>query len=199
MSQEIPLISGQYYHIYNRGNNGENLFIEERNYHYFFELYIRHIYPVANTYAYCLMKNHFHLLARMKPVEDLTGFQNLSGLDSPNYSKPFSNLFNAYTKAINKTYLRTGSLFERPFKRILVDSDTYLIHLVNYIHQNPLKHGFTNDFRTYPYSSYQTIYQQKNSRIEGQQVIDWFGNPMSFAKFHEQINEAKIQHLIEDD
>ncbi len=115
------------------------------------------------------------------------------------YSKQFSKLFNAYTKTLNNTYQRTGSLFQKPFKRILVDSNTYLTHLVNYIHHNPQKHGFTNDFSAYPYSSYQTIYQQKNSRIEGQQVINWFGNSKSFAKFHEQVNETKIQHLIEDD
>jgi REP element-mobilizing transposase RayT len=199
MPKEIPLISGQYYHIYNRGNNGENLFIEERNYHYFFDLYIRYIYSIANTYAYCLMKNHFHLLVRMKPAEDLPGFENLAGLSTPNYSKPFSNLFNAYTKTINKTYQRKGSLFQKPFKRILVDSDTYLMHLVNYIHRNPLKHGFTDDFRTYPYSSYQSIYQQKNSRIEALQVMNWFGNPKSFAEYHEQSDETKIKHLIEDD
>jgi hypothetical protein len=117
----------------------------------------------------------------------------------PDYSKQFSNLFNAYTKTINKTYQRTGSLFQKPFKRILVDSDTYLMHLVNYIHRNPQKHGFTDDFRAYPYSSYQSIYQQKNSRIEGQQVIDWFGNPKSFAEYHEQSEETEIPHLIEYD
>ncbi len=192
MSKEIPLISEQYYHIYNRGNNGENLFIEERNYQYFFKLYIHYIYPIANTYAYCLMKNHFHLLVQMKPEKDLTSFENLSSMNS----KQFSNLFNAYTKTINNTYQRTGSLFEKPFKRILVDSDTYLTHLVNYIHHNPQKHGFTNDFRTYPYSSYQTIYQQKNSRIKGQQVMEWFGNLKSFVEYHKQFDETKIQHLI---
>ncbi len=200
MSKEIPLISGEYYHIYNRGNNGANLFIEERNYEYFFKLYTRYIYPIANTYAYCLMKNHFHLLVRMKPIKEMTSFENLSSLKvTPDYSKSFSNLFNAYTKAINKMYQRTGSLFQKPFKRILIDSNDYLVHLVNYIHRNPQKHGFTNDFRNYPYSSYQTIYQQKNSRIEGQQVMDWFSNPKSFAEYHEQSDNTKIQHLIEDD
>jgi len=44
--------------IYNRGNNRENLFIEERNYHYFFKLYTHYIYPIADTYAYCPMRNH---------------------------------------------------------------------------------------------------------------------------------------------
>jgi len=152
MSTQIPLISEYFYHIYNRGNNGENLFIEERNYYYFFKLYTHYIYPIADTYAYCLMPNHFHLLVRIKPQ-----------LEQNTYHQAFSNLFSTYTKAINKKYQRTGSLFEKPFKRIHVDSDHYFIALIRYIHQNPQKHGFTNNFRTYPFSSYQTIYQQKKS------------------------------------
>jgi len=66
-----------------------------------------------------------------------------------NYSQYFSNLFNAYTKAINKNYNRSGSLFEKNFKRILIDDDSYLVQLVCYIHRNPQKHGITKDFRTY--------------------------------------------------
>jgi REP element-mobilizing transposase RayT len=165
MSKETPLLSGQYYHIYNRGNNGIDLFMEERNYHYFLKLYIQYIYPIANTYAYCLMKNHFHLLVRMKPENDIQDWQSLKDCQSL-YSQAFSNCFSTYTKAINKTYQRSGSLFEKPFRRILVDSDSYFIHLVSYIHRNPEKHQFVADFRDYPYSSYQSIHQQKNSRIE---------------------------------
>jgi hypothetical protein len=48
MSHTIPLTEGQYYHIYNRGNNGENIFLEARNYDYFFKLYIRRSYAVEN-------------------------------------------------------------------------------------------------------------------------------------------------------
>lgn len=66
MSGVTPLESGKYYHIYNRGNNGENLFIAERNYAYFLNLYAKHIGPVAETFAYCLLRNHFHLLIRIK-------------------------------------------------------------------------------------------------------------------------------------
>ena len=122
MSQ-IPLTPGVVYHIYNRGNNGEDIFIEESNYYYFMKLYDKYITPVAETYAYCLLRNHFHLMVRIK---DLPGFQNLAGLEE---SKPaqqhFSNFFNAYTKAINKTFQRSGSLFEKPFKRKPVINDRY--------------------------------------------------------------------------
>jgi hypothetical protein len=57
---------GAYYHIYNRGINGENVFREKRNYRFFLQRYAKYVEPVAFTYAYCLMKNHFHFLIRTK-------------------------------------------------------------------------------------------------------------------------------------
>lgn len=67
---------GGYYHIFNRGNNGINLFFENDNYRYFMQLYDRYIFPIADTYAWCLLKNHFHFLIRIKEVDEIdkTGF-----------------------------------------------------------------------------------------------------------------------------
>jgi putative transposase len=197
MLKETPLVSGQYYHIYNRGNNGENLFREARNYDYFFKLYTRYIYPIADTYAYCLMKNHFHLLVRMKPEAVVQDWQSFK--DCQSYSQAFSNLFSTYTKAFNKAYQRTGSLFEKPFHRILIDSDRYFTQLISYIHHNPQKHGFCDDFRSYLYSSYSTIAEQKHSRLEQKQIMQWFGNLSHFENSHQHTDEKLIQHLIEDD
>ncbi len=70
MHTVTPLTPGHYYHIYNRGNNKENLFLEERNYRYFLQLYIQHIFPIADTFAYCLLRNHFHLFVRVKTEEE---------------------------------------------------------------------------------------------------------------------------------
>ena len=67
----MSLEPGQYYRIFNRGNNREKLFVEERNYRYFLELYAKHIMPVAETYAYCLLRNHFHILVRIQDQETL--------------------------------------------------------------------------------------------------------------------------------
>lgn len=122
--QRLPLLEhGKFYHIYNRGNNGENIFIEERNYTHFLSLYEKYILPVADTFAFCLLRNHFHLFARIKTVGeilkeiDLQGFRNLEGLKLPEPTNQFSKLFNAYAKAINAAYGRTGSLFEKRFRR----------------------------------------------------------------------------------
>ena len=73
MTDPEPLLGDQYYHVYNRGNNREPLFRERRNYPYFLKLYAKYIEPVAETYAYCLLKNHFHLLIRTKDEELETG------------------------------------------------------------------------------------------------------------------------------
>ena len=80
-----PLHPGVIYHIYNRGVNGETIFKENRNYEYFVNLYVKHIQPVAETYAFCLLPNHFHILGEIK---DLSGLKPVSQF--------FSNLFNAY-------------------------------------------------------------------------------------------------------
>jgi hypothetical protein len=109
-------------------------------------------------------------------------------------------MFNSYAKSINKAYDRTGSLFQKHFGRVLVDSDRYFIYLITYIHRNPQKHRFVSDYRTYPYSSYQAIRQQKPSQVETETDLAWFGNREAFDHCHQTWHdEAEIQHLIEDD
>jgi|SRR5690606_37415283 len=142
-----PIESSYYYHIYNRGNDKQNLFLEADNYFHFLNLMKKHLVPVSKIFCYCLLKNHFHLLLRIND-------------DAENPSRNLSNLFNAYTKAINKRYNRTGNLFQRPFKRKIITDDTYLRELVVYIHLNPETHNLTDDFTMYPYSSYNTFFQK---------------------------------------
>ena len=195
----VPLQYGQYYHLYNRGNNREDIFCEARNYRYFMQLFARHICPVAVVYAYCLLKNHFHFLLRIKDrPEDLTGFPKPVRSRTP--SQSFSNLFNAYTKAFNKAYDRTGSLFQRPFGRIAVTSDRYFCQLVTYIHQNPAKHGFVGDFRDWPYASDHALLSTQPTRLERDDVLGWFNGPQGFKLVHRQeAGAAQIEPLVLDD
>ena len=71
MTSPSPLLYDTYYHIYNRGVNGENIFVEERNYDLFLKLYERHMTPVADTFAYCMLRNHFHVDLKMKSEEEI--------------------------------------------------------------------------------------------------------------------------------
>lgn len=66
MQANTPLEYGKYYHIYNRGVNGAKLFYTASNYEHFLRLYERYLNPVIDTFAWCLLGNHFHLLIRVK-------------------------------------------------------------------------------------------------------------------------------------
>ena len=178
---------GNYYHIYNRGINSENLFKENRNHEYFLILYNKHIDPIAETFAWCLLKNHFHLLIRIKTLEEILETQKeneIKKLIAPHQS--FGNLFNAYTKAINKGYNRHGALFERPFKRKLIDTDSYLRSVIKYIHYNPVNHGFCEHPIEYPWSSYQTCVSEKTTKLKRDKVISLFKNIDDLKTSHDK-------------
>jgi putative transposase len=202
-----PLQYGCIYHIYNRGNNRENVFYEERNYHHFLQLYARYVLPVADTYAYCLLRNHFHLLVRIKTAEEQEAYQETQrdqnqtpSIKIRKPSQQFSNLFNAYAKAINRAYERTGSLFENPFGRVLVSSDAHFCRLITYIHQNPQKHGFVDDLREWPFSSYHAILSRKQTKVARQEVLNWFGGADAFRTAHQMvIEERQVSTLVPDD
>lgn len=202
MQQFEPLEHNNYYHIYNHGVGGRDLFRDANNYEYFLELYDKYITPVAETYAWALMPNHFHLLVRIREVEEylhLTGFENLSGVEN---IKPlhqhFSNLFNAYTKAYNKYHESRGALFERPFKRKLIDNDEYLQQVVLYIHNNPVHHGFCEHPLEYPWSSYLTCTSKKPTKLKRDLVIKWFDDRKNFVAAHEQqIEKEEIEKWLE--
>jgi REP element-mobilizing transposase RayT len=171
---------GQYYHIYNRGNNKENIFIEEKNYNYFLEKLKKYIVPVADIYAYCLLKNHFHIVLRIKDKGDMPEkFKEKIHL-------PFSNLFNAYSKSINKVYDRTGSLFQEYLQRNRIGNEAYLKQLIVYVHLNPVKHKFTERFETYLHSSYRSYLSDKFSNIDKELILELFDGLENFKFYHDE-------------
>jgi putative transposase len=173
-----------YYHLYNHANSNENLFKTDNNYIYFLNKYHQYISPIANTYAYCLMPNHFHFLVKIKdadiisnlsveyPLLNPQGFKNLEGF----ISQQFSNFFNAYTKAYNKMYDRKGALFLHNFKRKEVNDESYFAKLVHYIHTNPVHHGFTTQAEAWKFSSYQSYLSEKETKLKRHDALAWFGD-----------------------
>ena len=134
------LVPGEYYHLYNRGNNRQNIFFERENYLYFLKQF-RHVVAEETVYvvAYCLMPNHYHLLVYLR--ED--------GL-----SKAMQRFTMSYTNAMNRRYGRCGSLFQGRFQTIHVDSDAYLLQLTRYIHLNPVRACLVQRPEEWEFSSY---------------------------------------------
>jgi putative transposase len=188
----IPLEPEYYYHIYNHAVSKNNLFYNDENYCFFLKKYHLHISPVADTFSYCLMPNHFHLFVQIKSKDEIENFRLLSKLKKQKsmtneyfVSKQFSNLFSSYTQALNKQQYRMGTLFMKPFKRKLITTDDYVKRLIYYIHYNPVHHGITNDLFSWKYSSYESFFSKKETRIKKQRVIDWFGSLENFKLYHQ--------------
>jgi putative transposase len=206
----ILLEPGKFYHIYNRGIDRCNLYYSKSNYQHFLRLYEKYIDPVAETYAWVLLGNHFHLLVRIKEEEEI----NLNALPVPVDADPatyqkalkkyhlyFSDLFNAYSKAINKQRGRVGSLFQRPFRRIIVDDPGYFRNLIVYIHRNPEHHRFTSDYKDYPWSSYGTILSVSPTTVQRSKVLGWFNGMGEFVSEHEKIQPMDFfdRYIIEEE
>jgi putative transposase len=225
MSSPTPLLYDTYYHIYNRGNNRENIFIQQRNYTHFLNLYFKYINPIVETFAYCLLRNHYHLAVRIKSEEEIIKYAKTLKVSSANQplarqgshaysnssqqgkplgsayaSQQFSNFFNAYSKALNTAYGRTGSLFQHPFGRVPISNDHQLWNVIAYIHQNPQKHKFVADFRDWKYSSCGILISDKPTKIQREIVLDWFGGREQFLDMHAHwVTEASSKWFAVDD
>lgn len=199
------MLPGAFYHIYNRANGSEKLFLSDENYRYFLRRYQNFIAPIAHTYCYCLMPNHFHFLIEvkdereleafflennlLKSIKTLSGLQDLKGFERENYlskqlSLQFSHLFNSYSQAFNKQQKRKGSLFMKPFKRLRITDEKYLLNLVRYIHQNPVDAGLCFKPDDWEHSSYHHIIGGSSDLLDADRVIEWFGDRSNFTYCH---------------
>lgn len=199
---------GKFYHVYNRSIDKKPMFKNAGNYQFFLKKYDQYLSPVIDTYAYCLLGNHFHLLVRVQDLasfrahqQDLSTSEKLTNLSAHDLvSRQFRKFFQSYAMAFNKQQDRTGTLFQTPFKRALVDNDNYFTQLVYYIHSNPQLHKLVDDFKDWEWSSYGRVLIDKPSKLKKQEVIDWFGSKKSYEQFHAKYQKIMLdKHLFLED
>lgn len=176
MRYDQPLTPGGLFHIYNRGNNRDSIFTKHWHYARFFALMRHHLLPVADVFAFCFLPNHFHLLARIKPLDLLPERW------AAQPSQALSNWFNAHARTFNWDQGRCGALFQRPFGRIPVLTHEYLLTLGVYIHINPQRHGIVTDFRDWPYMSYADLMGTGDTHLQRDEFLSWYGGRDGFAK-----------------
>lgn len=211
---------GKYYHIFNRGNNHENIFTETEDYLHFLDRLDIYIGSVADIYAWALLRNHFHLLLRIKEENEIGFFNSIDARsDNPNVKwkthfpekidnrfelKPnpieqFKHFFNAYSRWFNKRHSRSGSLFQKNYERKEITNERYFTNLIVYIHTNPIRHGFCDHILSYPWTSYQIIKSEKPTNIKRDEVIFYFDDIKNFDYMHNRsIDEIddKIGEMI---
>lgn len=182
--------TGEIYHIYNRGNNKETIFKEARNYPYFLDQFKKYLLDKVKVHAYCLMPNHFHFLLEILPhnseKRDKAGLNELE--------RAFTNFFVSYAKAINKSYDRTGSLFQANFKRKLIKTENQYGLNIAYIHFNPVKAGLCADCSEWEYSSYNAILGESPTKVARTKVLHWFGGRENAQAYHHAYWLGKQAH-----
>lgn len=184
----IPLYKDKLYHFYNRGNGKENIFFKEENYFYFLRQYEKYLSDSIDTFAYCLLPNHYHLLGRIK-------------LDNPDLvSENFRKFFISYSMSINVQEKRKGNLFQRGFKRKVIENEKYFYSAVYYIHANPVHHGLLKDLARYTFSSYDTLCGENETMLCRNELMEWFGGKNRFISYHTEMkrNSFNDDYMIED-
>jgi len=186
---------GYAYHLYNRGNNKQNIFLDSEDYAVFINLLKRHLQKKQTTdklgrqyknwygdielLAYCLMPNHYHLLAFQRSENALT--------------KLISSVTTSYAGYFNKKYNRVGRIFQDTFKASLIDEESYWQHISRYIHLNP------KVWETWEWSSLPYYLDQKHSDwlrpkkvlsvFEGEDYLSFVGD---YESHKEMLAELKF-------
>jgi putative transposase len=201
-----PLLPLEIYHLFSRAVGNEKLFIEDKNYGYFLNKLSLHTRDVAEIFTYSLLPNHFHIVARMKSVEDIAGnyelikkkkYDPLASDISDFIMERFSNLLNSYTKSINKMYSRRGALFMDYLKRSRVEKESDFTSFLFYTHKNAVHHGYTSTIGDWKHDAYQSLLSDKPTRLLRNYVLEWFGGKENFIKFHNQ--PVDIKHALFND
>ncbi|MBN1397668.1 MAG: transposase [Bacteroidetes bacterium] len=150
---------GHYYHIYNRGAHKKEIFFEEENYDYLISLFkkysIKYNIVVA---AYCCMPNHYHLVLKQQNYGDIGSF--------------LKTVFNAYTQAINKRFCHSGTIFQGQAKIKEIDTDSYCLQVIRYVHLNPLTAKLVKDMEEWKYSNYLEWIGKRDGSLMDYQLRD---------------------------
>ncbi len=209
--QFAPLTS---HHIYNRGNGKRDIFLDADDYNFFLYRLKENLFPTLkmpiegsvfnnshtpykrktlpsgafSLLAYCLMPNHFHLLIQQNSLLPV--------------SKLLAKVCTSYSKYFNKKYDNIGGVFQDQFKAVLVVSDTQLLWLSAYIHQNPVIAGIIKKIEDYQWSSYlDLVGLRQGSLCDKSFFVKMVGSKNSYKKFvdesFEKIKQRKdIKNLL---
>jgi len=131
---------GTWFHVMTRGIRGESIFSEKRDYNVFLDV-LAETSPLwnAGVAAYCLLPNRYHLLIQT---------------ERDNLSKCMGYIKGRYTGVFNVLHRNSGSLFQRGYRSIPVEKDSYLLDLMRFIHRIPLQEGIVKKLDVYEWSSH---------------------------------------------
>lgn len=220
--RKVPLVSGEIYHIYNRGVDKRKTFLDVGEYLRFYQLakFYQHSDPpvrfsyfirftpktveklmnenwgenLVSILGYCFMPNHFHFILRQEADGGISRF--------------ISNLINSYTRYFNIKNDRVGPLFLEDFQNVLVSNEQQFLHLTRYIHLNPYSASLVvnlKDLENYEWSSYKEYLGRSDDYVCDRVIVEAsFKNKENYKSFVNdrsdyQRNLKNMEYLWEDE
>lgn len=203
-------VSESYYHIYNRGINKAEIFLDEQDYKVFLsylKLYLtlpelrgdssqahsnppskelRNYFDHVKLIAYCLMPNHYHLMVWQKEADRINFFMR--------------SLATKYSRYFNRKYNRLGPVFQSVYKAVLVETEEQQVYLTKYIHRNPVEllpaRSLLADYKYSSYGQYLGLFNQswvnKNEILD---LISKIGENKSYEDYVEETGDADLPSM----
>ncbi len=170
------------YHITLRSVNQHIIFEDSQDYQKFIYILSDCIekYDI-DLYAYCLMNNHIHLLIYSPPETLASCFQSLG---------------TRFARWYNNKYLRTGHLFQERYHSQVIDSDTYFLSALVYIHNNPVRANMCKYPSEYRWSSFNAYYGQKEPLLNLSYAYDLAGSKDALHHYFATADEAVINDMF---
>jgi REP element-mobilizing transposase RayT len=170
---------GAFHHAMNRGHDGLKVFNKDEDKEFFLKLLSEYAASLKiRILAYCLLDNHYHLV-----------IQNSSGRMS-DFFKQVNGQFGSYYRRI---YKGRGYVFQDRFKSRVIQDDSYLLMVIGYVLNNPIRAGLVDNFLDYKWSSANLYFQKKSSNIVDNNFIeDLFGSSDNLVGI---INNYEIKEL----
>ncbi|SES81618.1 REP element-mobilizing transposase RayT [Natronincola peptidivorans] len=168
------------YHIMLRGIDGRDIFLEDEDR----KKFLKQIFKVKEdgrfyVYGYCLMRNHVHLLVK----------------ENEEIGNSIKRITVGYVQWHNLKYGRTGHLFQNRYRSETIEDESYLIAVLRYIHQNPVKAKIVQRAEEYMWSSYgeyMKVYHGKPADINAELIKGYFPTKESFRTYTDEKNNEKF-------
>ncbi len=206
-SLKSPFIPNNYYHLVFKSIDGILLFRNKTDYPVFLERFQRFNNLAFDIWAYCQLSNHVHFIIKSKLLEKVTASIHELDLDKqtvsmkkllaiPDKPEAFDEMIErqvnsfmvSFANFTKNKYSHHGGLFQKPFKRIKIETEAHLRQAIIYVHANSVKHKVFDDYTTYPYSSYPGFINANtgNNYCATEDVLKFFGGLDKFVQLHEE-------------